>query len=137
MFFTLLLVTFGLAVAVSFAVVTVFKKPLADIFQRIIQASISSAWQKYVTFATYVVGISGGVRIYQLERYVTSLNEHEKVLELTAERWTIEVYRTIIETMQSIAWLYLLVFIFALIAYVIVRGFELKDTNKESKKDAQ
>lgn len=126
MFFTLLLVTFGLSVVVSFAVVTVFKKPLADIFQRIIQDSISSAWQKYVTFATYVVGISGGVRIYQLERYITSHNEHQKILELTAERWTIEVYRTIIETMQSIAWMYLIVFIFALIAYVIVRGFELK-----------
>jgi len=46
------------------------------------------------------------------------------------ERWTIEIYRTIIETMQSITWMYLIVFIFALIAYVIVRSFELKNTNK-------
>ena len=135
MFFTLLLITFGLSVAVSFMVVAIFKKPLSEIFQRIIQDSISAAWQKYVTFATYVVGISGGVRIYQLERYITARHKDHQILELTSERWTIEVYRTIIETLQSIAWMYLVVFIFSLIAYVIVRGFELKNTNKRSQSD--
>lgn len=136
MFFTLLFVTFGLSIAVSFMVATFFKKPLAAIFQRIVQDSISSAWQKYVTFATYVVGISGGVRIYQLERYITAHHKEQEILTLTPERWTIEVYRTIIETMQNIAWMYLIVFIFTLIAYVIVRGFELKHTHKTHPKDA-
>lgn len=130
MFFTLLLVTFGLSVAVSFGVALLFKKPIGEIFHRIIKDPISVAWQKYITFATYVVGISGGVRIYQLERYISARHKDTEILELTVERWTIEVYRTIIETLQSIAWMYLVIFIFALIAYVIVRGFELKNTNK-------
>lgn len=130
MFFTLLLVTFGLSIAVSFGVVQLFKKPIGEIFHRIIKDPISVAWQKYITFATYVVGISGGVRIYQLERYISARHKDTEILELTIERWTIEVYRTIIETLQSIAWMYLVIFIFALIAYVIVRGFELKNTNK-------
>ncbi|OOV85835.1 hypothetical protein SAMN02745127_02829 [Oceanospirillum multiglobuliferum] len=130
MFFTLLLVTFGLSVAVSFGVVQLFKKPIGEIFHRIIKDPISIAWQKYITFATYVVGISGGVRIYQLERYISARHKDTEILELTIERWTIEVYRAIIETLQSIAWMYLVIFIFALIAYVIVRGFELKNTNK-------
>ncbi len=128
MFFTLLLVTFGLSITVSFGVVLLFKKPIGEIFHRIIKDPISVAWQKYITFATYVVGISGGVRIYQLERYISAQYKDGDILELTLERWTIEVYRTIIETMQSIAWMYLIIFIFALIAYVIVRGFELKNT---------
>jgi len=130
MFFTLLLVTFGLSVSVSFGVVMLFKKPIGEIFHRIIKDPISVAWQKYIIFATYVVGISGGVRIYQLERYISARHKDVEILELTIERWTIEVYRTIIETMQSIAWMYLIIFIFALIAYVIVRGFELKNTGK-------
>lgn len=130
MFFTLLIVTFGLSVSVSFGVVVLFKKPIGEIFHRIIKDPISVAWQKYITFATYVVGISGGVRIYQLERYISARHKDVEILELTIERWTIEVYRTIIETMQSIAWMYLVIFIFALIAYVIVRGFELKKTNQ-------
>ncbi|MCX4189903.1 hypothetical protein [Methylophaga sp. OBS3] len=126
MFFIMLIVTFLLAFGVSFIVVSLFKTPLADIFQRIIKDPISIAWQKYIVFATYVVGISGGVRIYQLERYITAQYEGAEELALTTERWVIEIYRTLIETLQSIAWLYLVVFVFALIAYVIVRGFELK-----------
>ncbi|MCC5856148.1 MAG: hypothetical protein JJU10_10810 [Idiomarina sp.] len=134
MFFTLLLITFVLSVAVSLGVVTLFKKPLYEIFSRIIQDPISGTWVRYITFATYVVGISGGVRIHALERYVTAYHNLD-ILELTNERWTIEIYRTIIETLQSIAWMYLVVFVFALIAYVIVRGFELKHANKPSKSD--
>lgn len=130
MFFTLLFITFALSITVSFLVVSIFKKPLGEIFSRIIQDSISAAWQKYIIFATYVVGISGGVRIYDLERYTTARHKDVEILQLTLERWTIEIYRTIIETLQSIAWMYLIVFIFALIAYVIVRGFELKNANK-------
>jgi len=45
---------------------------------------------------------------------------------LNADRWTLEVYRTIIETLQSIAWMLLVFFVAALLAYVIVRGFELR-----------
>ncbi|WP_037457855.1 hypothetical protein [Shewanella sp. HN-41] len=131
MFFTLLLITFALSITVSFLVVSIFKKPLGEIFSRIIQDSISAAWQKYIIFATYVVGISGGVRIYDLERYITARHKDVEILQLTLERWTIEIYRTIIETLQSIAWMYLIVFIFALIAYVIVRGFEHKNANKQ------
>jgi hypothetical protein len=132
MFFTLLLVTFTLAIAVSFGVVRLFDKPIDSIFGRIIQDQISRAWHKYITFAAYVVGISGGVRIYQLERYISAPHKETQVLELNAERWTLEVYRTIIETLQAIAWMYLVVFVFALIAYVIVRGFELKRTQQKA-----
>ena len=127
MFYTLLLVTFVLSVAVSFGVVTAFRKPISLIFNRIIKDEISAVWTKYITFAAYVVGISGGVRIYQLERYLSPAKKDTEVLVLTSERWTLEVYRTIIETLQSLAWMYLLVFIVALIAYVIVRGSESKD----------
>ncbi len=127
MFLTLLLVTFTLSITVSFGVVKTFDNAIASIFSRIIQDQISSVWQKYIKFAAYVVGISGGVRIYQLERYISAPHKDAEVLVLNSERWRLEVYRTIIETLQSLAWMYLVVFIFALIAYVIVRGFELKN----------
>ena len=86
MFFTLLFITFALSITVSFLVVSIFKKPLGEIFSRIIQDSISAAWQKYIIFATYVVGISGGVRIYDLERYVTARHKDVEILQLTLER---------------------------------------------------
>jgi len=135
MFFSLLLVTFLLSIGVSFIVVKAFDKPTLAIFQRIIQDEISGVWQRYVKFAAYVVGISGGVRIYQLEQYVSARFVNVEVLVLNAERWTLEVYRTIIGTLQSLAWMYLVVFVFALIAYVIVRGFELKSARSKSGSD--
>ena len=127
MFLTLLLVTLSLSVMVSYTAARVFRKPIGEIFSRIIQDSISAAWQRYIMFATYVVGISGGVRLYELERYITPQVADIGVLELSGERWILEIYRTLIASLQSIAWMYLLVFIVALIAYVIVRGFELKN----------
>ena len=71
-----------------------------------------------------MVGVSGGVRIYSIERYISAPDLHpeeQKVLELTSERWVLELYRTIIETLQSIAWMLLIVFVATLIAYVLVR----------------
>ncbi|MDP0587928.1 MAG: hypothetical protein QS748_01455 [Candidatus Endonucleobacter bathymodioli] len=103
-------------------------------FSRIIQDKIHSVWQRYIKFSAYVVGISGGVRIHQLERYINAPHKNTEVLILNADRCILEGYRTIIETLQSLAWMYLVVFLFALIAYVIVRGFELKN-QKESNND--
>lgn len=131
MFFSLLFVTFVLAAFVSLCVVKVFNKPISTIFMRIIQDEISSAWNKYVKFATYVVGISGGVRVHRLERYISAPTKDDQVLKLNHERWILEIYRTIIETLQAIAWMYLVIFIFALIAYIIVKAFELRGTKQK------
>ena len=131
MFFSLLLVTFVLAAFVSLCVVKMFSKPISTIFRRIIQDEISSAWNKYVKFATYVVGISGGVRVHQLERYISAPTKDDQVLKLNHERWILEIYRTIIETLQAIAWMYLVIFIFALIAYIIVKAFELRGAKQK------
>ena len=55
----------------------------------------------------------------------------QPVLELTQERWILEVYRTIIETLQGIAWALLLFFLFSLIAYVFVRVSESKKGGRQ------
>jgi hypothetical protein len=125
MFLTLLLVTFIIAVTVSLVVVKIFDNSIKKILSRIIKDDISSSWAGYLKFAIFVVGISGGVRIWQLEQYIQPYN-YGKPLVLNNERWILEVYRTIIETLQSIAWLLLVFYVIALIAYVIVRGQELK-----------
>ncbi len=128
MFLSLLLVTFAIAFLTSLAVHQLFKRPIGDILKRIVSEELGAAWQRYIVFAIYVVGISGGVRIYDLERYITApaapRGEAAEPLTLTANRWTLEVYRTVIETLQSIAWMLLVFFVVALVAYVVVRGFE-------------
>lgn len=134
MFFTLLIVTFVLALLVSAILVRVFSQQIERILKRIINDAIHDAWLKYLKFAICVVGISSGVRIHEIERYINPdrYNKDSKVIELTTERWVLEVYRTIIETLQGIAWLLLVFFVFALIAYVVVRIFEMR-SGKEVK----
>lgn len=130
MFFSLLIATFLIAACTATLVVAVFNKPIKAILERIINDSISAAWHRYITFAAFVVGISGGVRIYSLERYIqpqiAADGRTVPLPVLTSERWTLEIYRTVIECLQSMAWMYLVVFLFALVAYVVVRIAERK-----------
>ena len=126
MFRTLLVVTFAIAAVVSFAVARLFSRSLRQILERLVAAELAGAWHRYVIFALYVVGISGGVRVWSLEQYVIPRDPRAAPLALTADRWTLEVYRTVIGTLQSAAWMLLVVFVFLLVAYVIARGQELR-----------
>lgn len=124
----LLLATLVLAIAVSIAVIRAFSKPLDNILKRIIGDEISAGWLTYLKFAILVVGVSAGVRIREIEKYATPLRGEKEthVFDFTFERWVLEIYRTAIETLQGIAWMLLVFFVFALVAYVIVRIAEMR-----------
>ncbi|AKJ64648.1 hypothetical protein [Kiritimatiella glycovorans] len=125
-FIPLLGITFLISFAVCFVVVRMFRTPIESILHRIIADTISRAWAKYLRFAIYVTGISSGVNLRKIEQYVTAPQYKDaKIVELTSSRWVLEIYRTIIQTLQGIAWMLLVFFVFALIAFVIVRVFEL------------
>lgn len=122
MFITLLLVTFAIAVSVAIAVARFFSTPVRKILGHIVAEDVTFAWAKYIWFAILVVGISNGVRIWELERYITPMDPMRvEALALTRDRWVLEVYRTVIGSLQGIAWLLLVFFAVSLIAYVIVR----------------
>ena len=126
MFITLLAVTFAIALVTSLFVVRLFQVPIRTILDRIVSPELSGAWHRYLSFAVVVVGVSGGVRIWELEKYITARARDAEPILLNSDRWVLEVYRTLIGTLQSTAWILLVFFVFALIAYVIVRGFELR-----------
>ena len=133
MFITLLVTTFIIAFIVSTIVVLLFARPINKILDRIISDQISRVWSKYLKFAIYVTGISSGVRIWNLEQYITKPQyQGSEIVQLTTERWVFEVYRTIIGTLQGVAWMLLVFFIFALVAYVIVRVFEMRHKAKDA-----
>lgn len=125
MFVTLLLVTFAISLVSCAIVVWLFRGPVTQILDRLVSPEIAAAWTRYLGFAIFVVGVSGGVRIWDLERYITARSAGEAPLVLNGDRWVLEVYRTVISTLQATAWLLLLFFLVALVAYVVMRGFEL------------
>lgn len=126
MFLSLLIVTFAIALLVSFVVATLFSTSIRRILDRIVSPDLAGAWHRYLIFALYVVGVSGGVRMYSLEQYINPRDPKAPPLVLNADRWTLEVYRTVIETLQSTAWMLLVAFVFLLIAFVVARGLELR-----------
>ena len=126
MFLSLIAVTFSISPAVCFTLAKLFAGPIDAILKQIVADDIAYAWTRYLQFAIYVVGISGGVRIHYLERLLD-----QRLLLLDANQWILEIYRTVIESMQSIAWMLLVFFIFALLAYVIVRVCELRTGHKD------
>lgn len=134
MFILMLAITFVIALVTSSLVVMLFRIPITSILSRIVADEISIAWRRYIAFAIYIVGVSGGVRLWDLEKYITPRPDETEAIVLNAERWTFEVYRTLIGTLQSIAWMLLVFFVFALIAYVIVRGMETKGSTPPSEK---
>lgn len=129
MFIYLLIANFLIAALVSLIVIGIFSKSINSILQRIISDPINKSWSKYIKFSGCVVGISSGVRVYEIEKYISPQYpqaDNPVILTLTQERWILEVYRTIIETLQGLAWMMFVFFSFALIAYVLVRISEMK-----------
>jgi len=132
MFLTLLVASFLISFVVCAIVAKLFYVPVARILKRLVEEDIFAAWVKYLVFAIFVVGISGGVRVWDLERYILPAREGETVLVLNGERWVLEVYRTMIGTLQSTAWALLLFFLVALLAFVIVKGREAKRGGRDA-----
>jgi len=126
MFISLLAATFAVAFAVSAILAYVFKKPMDRILARILADEISYAWLRYLLFAIFVVGISSGVRPWELQRYISPETADGAILTLNLDRWVLEIYRTVIGTLEGIAWMLLVFFIVALIVFAIVRMMEMR-----------
>lgn len=128
----LLLVTLILSLGVSWLVAKLFGSSIESILRRIIDDEISQVWSKYLRFAILVVGVSNGVRVWDYEKYLNPSKEGP-VIALTTERWVFELYHTVISALQGIAWLLLVFFVFALLAYVVMRAIDLRQGGRQGK----
>lgn len=126
MILSLLAVVFLVSLAACALVVRLFSGPIGSILNRLVGSELSSAWRRYLVFAIYVVGVSGGVRIWDIEKYITGRGPAEEPIVLNTDRWVLELYRALISTLQSAAWMLLVFFVFSLIAFVILKGFEAR-----------
>ncbi|HEY0592590.1 MAG TPA: hypothetical protein VGF40_12540 [Thermoanaerobaculia bacterium] len=129
MFLELLGVTFAVALVMATGAALLFVRPIDKILGRLVSDELAPVWRRYIVFAIYVVGISGGVRVWEIDRYITP-DKEGKLLVLTSDRWVVEIYKTIMGSLQGVAWMLLIFFLFALVAYVVVRGFEMKKSEK-------
>jgi len=125
MFITLLAVTLGVSLLTSGVVVFFFKGSIRQILHRIIGEEVAAAWQRFLTFCLFVVGVSAGAQVWKLEQYLQpQINGPDgklRVLTLDGPAVALEIYRTIIQVLQGMAWALLVFFVVALIAFVLVK----------------
>ena len=135
MFFGLdFIVSFVVAVIVSFGVSMVFARSIPTIFGDIFQDKfrINSAFIKCVKYATYLVGVSRGVTAHPLGfdiwSHYDAIKEMVPNLDFDRVAWLTATYVTIIETLRALAYMYLALFLITFIAYTIVSAREKSDT---------
>ena len=104
----------------------IFDRPLGGIIARLMPDEFAVAWHRYIIFGLYLVGINGGVRIWEFEKYVLHAYGVREPLVLTPDRWALEVYRTLMGTLQSVAPVLLGLFVVALVGYFVVRAREIQ-----------
>ena len=124
MFLILLLVTLVVSLLTAVLTARFFDRSVARILTRIVGDELADAWHKYILFTIVVVGVSGGVQLWELQKYIASKGDGSTPPTMNLMSWVLEIYRTVIETLQSIAWMLLLFFLCGMIAVVIMRGIE-------------
>jgi hypothetical protein len=125
-FLQLLAVSFVVSVLASTAVVLLFDHPIRLMCRHLVGDTLSAAWHRFLRFGLLVTGLSSGVSMWTLEKYVTPRSNEAEVVVLNADRWTLEVYRSAIGTLQATACALFTFFLFALIAHVILKLAQLK-----------
>ena len=127
MFYVLFTTILIVVVLTAAAAARFFDPAVGKILSRTLGQDLADAWRKYVFFAIVVSGISGGVRQWSLQQYLPPApGKGTTQLQLSGERWLLELFQAFISTLQSIAWVVLLFFLCAMLAYAIMRAVEYR-----------
>ncbi|PYT68945.1 MAG: hypothetical protein DMG39_19710 [Acidobacteria bacterium] len=124
MFVALFGASFALALALSVTIAWISREAIETILRRFLADSVlRRGFEKYIRFAIVVVGISGGTRVKALQEYISAADYNKAALQaaLTQEFWTLELYRTVMGTLEAVAGLLLLCIFLALIAPAVLR----------------
>ncbi|TDR80325.1 hypothetical protein [Paludibacterium purpuratum] len=135
MFLVMLLVALVVSMLTATLTARFFDKAVDRVLANIVGADLAEAWHKYIQFAIVVVGVSGGVQLWELQKYIANKGDNGTPPPLNFMSWVLEIYRTVIETLQSIVWMLLLFFLCGMIAIVIMRSVEQKKKNSSAGDD--
>ena len=129
MFIALFGASFVLALALSATIAWLSREALDTILRRfVVDPVVRSGFAKYIRFAIVVVGISNGTRVKAFQEYISAAEWNKPALQaaLTQEFWTLELYRTVMGTLEGVAGLLLLCTFLALIAPAVLRMLKVE-----------
>lgn len=138
MVIAIFLTSVALAFGVAFGVARVARDVIEALLQRFVSRELSEAITRYLGFAIMVVGVASGSRVRLLEDFVGAPAYSREALsaQLTPEVWIAAMYHTVLESLEGIAWLFILVALILLAALFIIRKTKpelLAEGNAQSK----
>jgi len=124
------LASLAAAVAISSLLAWLFKIPVESLLRYLAERDVAEAWTKYVFFLLFVVGVASGTRIRLLEEYLAApvWNQNAIQGQMTQEFWVLEMYRTLIGSVEGIAWMLVLLTLIGVGAYFVMRKNKANQT---------
>ena len=110
-----------LALGVSYGVARLASEVIDAVLQRFVSRQVGEAFTKYLGFAIVVVGIASRSRVRLLEDFMgaPAYNRDTLNAQLTQELWVVAMYHTIVDSLEGIAWLFVIVGLILLAALII------------------
>lgn len=129
MFVALFGASFLLALVLSVTIAWLSREAIDTILRRFVAGSVvRRGFEKYIRFAIVVVGISGGTQVKPLQEFISASQYNKAALQaaLTQEFWAMELYRTVMGTLEGTAGLLLICIFLALIAPAVLRMLKVE-----------
>jgi hypothetical protein len=111
---TMVSVSLLTALTISYA----FMPWLNRILDHLASQPLAHAWRKCLNWAIILVGLQGGVRVWELENF--ALSQNKIPFNTNPLYWILEIYRVFIDTAQSCIWVIILFLLVALLVEAIV-----------------
>lgn len=115
MFITLLLSNFCISLMICLVTALLFSGLVGRYLKGSFGEDSSALWVRYLVFLIYIIGVSVGTRIWEIERYAARPEVGGKTIELTHDLMALEIYKTLLATLQIDA---VLLFTFLLVAWI-------------------
>lgn len=117
------LASFALAAGISCLIAWLFRIPVESLLKYLVERDVAEAWTKYIFFLLLVVGVASGTRIRLLEEYLAAASWNQTAIQsqMTQEFWVLEMYRTLIGSVEGIAWMLVLLALLGGGAYFFLR----------------
>jgi len=117
------LASLAAAIGISWLLAWLFRIPVKNLLQYLVEKDVAEAWTKYIFFVLLIVGVASGTRIRLLEEYLSAASWNQTAIQgqMTLAFWVLEMYRTLIGAVEGIAWMLVLLALIGGGAYFVIR----------------
>lgn len=118
------------------AVLLFLRNSLMKSYEDIFGQKVIESWQKIISAVIVITSLSGGLSLYQLERYIFPAEiTNQPLRELNRDSITFESVRALLDSANAVIHVLLVLLITSVIVLLILKVKGLVTTNKIDKND--